>query len=1014
MIPLFQNETAPASAPTALSRSMVLTVPQGAGVGHPGAAMPGAGSGDAARDPAQQAKDFAEHLDRPEADWSEGDRPEADRTEAVQTEAHRTEADRTDADRPEGDHIESNWPESDRLAAKDPDFAGTRAEPGFGAMAMPLFPFWALGTMGRPMSEPVPPVPGPSSGPAGPGEVKAVTAVAAPVTGESPVAAGPQPAVAKTDAAGAGPVSPVQPGKALQPAAPPAAAFDSRSAAQTAPIPTTQPGSNPQGPTLSAPVDFRPRSEDMAALTAPQPSPVFSPSPMAPPAASVSPSTEISPAVGGANAAGIRAAVASMPPAKTASEVSTVPTSPPVKAGLAGGGAAQAVGRVTTSESGTRPVEPIPVAALTATLPVGRSPGAADLVPLLQLPGLLPVAEPGAGAQARPAKTPASSELPENAAPENAAPPATPKTPAPGGSVFAPHWTMGRLAALALPSQPASIALASWAAPQPNPPAPGITTAISLVTGSEPVIAAVAPASGSLPSGGSLRLTRGFSLSLTLAIAEPAKPAVLPSAASLHLDPAVAPTARAAGAALQRPAAEPAARGIRAAVSPAPGSRTAAGASVAAAPVPASPEIALSKAGVFALQTASAPRGPANPPLPKITPVRSAAAATAMAIPFAPQPATAAVIVPPRSGASDSVSSSRADPVGITLGGIAQGNADLPPVASPVPGRGSAAAAATPDQQQTQRVRVAGSGRAEPWPATPAVERPAVGSTPPADDFSPPGLIYAAPVAPVLFPGLSRETAARKADLGSVSGLSAQPAASAAASPGGAMEKTPPAPAVSAEWSRPAEPPAAFDAAAAAAPANSPPVTAPTPPPPSAAALDLSARQQPPPPLPPPPASAAPAEWRVERSFAELAMAAASPAAALQQPLAGMAASVAVAQDAGGRIEVQLAPEELGRVRFELITSGDRMQIHLAVERPESLDLLRRHADQLLQEFRQAGIAGSGLSFGHWGQGEAQNGRPAPALSTTAPEIPPAADPLPTLAAQLRALPAGSGLNLRL
>ena len=795
----------------------------------------------------------------------------------------------------------------------------------------------------------------------------------------------------------------------------------------------------------------------MAALTAPQPSPVFSPSPMAPPAASVSPSTEISPAVGGANAAGIRAAVASMPPAKTASEVSTVPTSPPVKAGLAGGGAAQAVGRVTTSESGTRPVEPIPVAALTATLPVGRSPGAADLVPLLQLPGLLPVAEPGAGAQARPAKTPASSELPENAAPENAAPPATPKTPAPGGSVFAPHWTMGRLAALALPSQPASIALASWAAPQPNPPAPGIMTvarlnagsepvlaakthpsqpapialaswaapqpsrtapgimtAAKLVTGSEPVIAAVAPASGSLPSGGSLRLTRGFSLSLTLAIAEPAKPAVLPSAASLHLDPAVAPTARAAGAALQRPAAEPAARGIRAAVSPAPGSRTAAGASVAAAPVPASPEIALSKAGVFALQTASAPRGPANPPLPKITPVRSAAAATAMAIPFAPQPATAAVIVPPRSGASDSVSSSRVEPVGITLGGIAQGNADLPPVASPVPGRGSAAAAATPDQQQTQRVRVAGSGRAEPWPATPAVERPAVGSTPPADDFSPPGLIYAAPVAPVLFPGLSRETAARKADLGSVSGLSAQPAASAAASPGGAMEKTPPAPAVSAEWSRPAEPPAAFDAAAAAAPANSPPVTAPTPPPPSAAALDLSAPQQPPPPLPPPPASAAPAEWRVERSFAELAMAAASPAAALQQPLAGMAASVAVAQDAGGRIEVQLAPEELGRVRFELITSGDRMQIHLAVERPESLDLLRRHADQLLQEFRQAGIAGSGLSFGHWGQGEAQNGRPAPALSTTAPEIPPAADPLPTLAAQLRALPAGSGLNLRL
>ena len=123
--------------------------------------------------------------------------------------------------------------------------------------------------------------------------------------------------------------------------------------------------------------------------------------------------------------------------------------------------------------------------------------------------------------------------------------------------------------------------------------------------------------------------------------------------------------------------------------------------------------------------------------------------------------------------------------------------------------------------------------------------------------------------------------------------------------------------------------------------------------------------------------------------------------------------SVTVHHDPTGRIEVHLAPAELGRVRVEMTGDGDKMQIHLAVERPESLDLLRRHGEQLLQEFRQAGVTGGTLSFGTWGQSDQQQ-RPSSAAPPPPRMTPPPPDPVPGLAAQLRGLAAGSGLNLRL
>lgn len=113
-----------------------------------------------------------------------------------------------------------------------------------------------------------------------------------------------------------------------------------------------------------------------------------------------------------------------------------------------------------------------------------------------------------------------------------------------------------------------------------------------------------------------------------------------------------------------------------------------------------------------------------------------------------------------------------------------------------------------------------------------------------------------------------------------------------------------------------------------------------------------------------------------------------------------------------GPVELILSPEELGRVKFQIHQQGDTVRVVLSVERPETLDLIRRHGDQLLQEFRQAGFSGATLSFGQWGQ---QNHAPPSAAPAIADEDSCDATPAPPRPAVLAtALPIGQGLDLRL
>jgi len=120
---------------------------------------------------------------------------------------------------------------------------------------------------------------------------------------------------------------------------------------------------------------------------------------------------------------------------------------------------------------------------------------------------------------------------------------------------------------------------------------------------------------------------------------------------------------------------------------------------------------------------------------------------------------------------------------------------------------------------------------------------------------------------------------------------------------------------------------------------------------------------------------------------------------------------LAVSQSGTNTVDLVLKPEDLGKLRFEMTQNGDQIRIHLTVERPETMDLLRRNADQLLFEFRQAGYSGATLSFGHWGQGGQQQHPAPPPTDLPITSISAAREPQ---SATMQQLSSGTGLDLRL
>lgn len=153
-----------------------------------------------------------------------------------------------------------------------------------------------------------------------------------------------------------------------------------------------------------------------------------------------------------------------------------------------------------------------------------------------------------------------------------------------------------------------------------------------------------------------------------------------------------------------------------------------------------------------------------------------------------------------------------------------------------------------------------------------------------------------------------------------------------------------------------------------------------------------------------------------ERLAPVWAEATAQPVAEARGGSGGHAASVArqvtqaVVEYRGAEAQVVLDPEELGplRVAVSLEEGGTVIRIH--AERPETAELMRRHADLLLQDLAESGVSQPRLSFasgGESGAGRESGGRPAPPPE---PVGPPAA-PAPPGSAPHR--PAARGLDIR-
>ena len=132
---------------------------------------------------------------------------------------------------------------------------------------------------------------------------------------------------------------------------------------------------------------------------------------------------------------------------------------------------------------------------------------------------------------------------------------------------------------------------------------------------------------------------------------------------------------------------------------------------------------------------------------------------------------------------------------------------------------------------------------------------------------------------------------------------------------------------------------------------------------------------------------------------------------------AGAAQQVAVALSHGpeGTVEIALDPAELGPVRVGLSGSEGSIAVHITADRPETLDLFRRHADLLARDLREAGYGTVSFDFGSQTPGRDQRSAPGHGYSGALPGDLAAAAAAP--AASPRTPPPAAkagGLDLRL
>jgi len=117
-------------------------------------------------------------------------------------------------------------------------------------------------------------------------------------------------------------------------------------------------------------------------------------------------------------------------------------------------------------------------------------------------------------------------------------------------------------------------------------------------------------------------------------------------------------------------------------------------------------------------------------------------------------------------------------------------------------------------------------------------------------------------------------------------------------------------------------------------------------------------------------------------------------------------------RDAGVPLDLALDPPELGRVRLSFTEANGTLTLAIAVERPETAELMRRHITLLSEEFARAGLDAPSVNISQDGA----DGRQAPRAPLAA-AAPPVADSQRVSAGDpadpSQAVPRG-GLDLRL
>lgn len=110
-------------------------------------------------------------------------------------------------------------------------------------------------------------------------------------------------------------------------------------------------------------------------------------------------------------------------------------------------------------------------------------------------------------------------------------------------------------------------------------------------------------------------------------------------------------------------------------------------------------------------------------------------------------------------------------------------------------------------------------------------------------------------------------------------------------------------------------------------------------------------------------------------------------------------------------VEVALNPEELGKVRLSISAAEGGITVSVLAERPETLDLMRRHIDQLAREFQALGYDSINFAFNE-GQSEQNDSQTEGEFAGS--DSKQTADVSPTETAAPVQLTASTGVDLRL